>query len=172
VLKYETGASDGVKMLEDPTQGYNPTMGLGMCLSDATTTRVCGVIADQLSLASVADPAENVKGMYRLLDLISESGSNGYGKGYFLAIGQFELISEIAVDKIVIAQNSLQRFINDMSPGAYASITRVDFKTLDRLAMKPLGVYGSKDEIVRLLRSIGAVDETGRVILVFSVSCF
>ena len=48
-----------------------------------------------------------------------------------------------------------------MSPGAYASITRVDFKTLDRLAIKPLGVYGSKDEIVRLLRSIGAVDESG-----------
>jgi hypothetical protein len=38
-----------------------------------------------------------------------------------------------------------------MSPGAYASITRVDFKTLDRLAIRPLGVYGSKDEIVRLL---------------------
>jgi hypothetical protein len=46
-----------------------------------------------------------------------------------------------------------------MSPGAYTSITKVDFKTLDRLMMKPLGVYGSKDEIVRLLRSIGAVDD-------------
>lgn len=59
-----------------------------------------------------------------------------------------------------------------MSPGAYASITRVDFKTLDRLAIKPLGVYGSKDEIVRLLRSIGAVDENGRVFTVFSTSWF
>jgi len=49
-------------------------------------------------------------------------------------------------------------------------MTRVDFKTLDRLVIKPLGVYGSKDEIVRLLRSIGAVDENGRVILVFSTS--
>lgn len=48
-----------------------------------------------------------------------------------------------------------------MSPGAYASITRVDFKTLDQLAIKPLGVYGSKDEIVRLLQSIGAVEENG-----------
>ncbi|KAH9992112.1 hypothetical protein BJV77DRAFT_1150232 [Russula vinacea] len=47
----------------------------------------------------VVDPAENVNGMYRLLDLIGESGSNGY------------------VDKVVIAQNSLQRFINDLSPG-------------------------------------------------------
>lgn len=53
-----------------------------------------------------------------------------------------------------------------MCPGAFASVTRVDFKTLDRLAIRPLGVYGSKDEIVRLLQSIGAVDENGWVILV------
>ncbi|KAI0253468.1 hypothetical protein BJV78DRAFT_1153084 [Lactifluus subvellereus] len=87
------------------------------------------------------DPVEKVKGMYRLLDLIGESGSNGY------------------VDKVIIAQDSLQRFINAVSPGAYASITKVDFKTLDQLMIKPLGIYGSKDEIVRLLQSIGAVEE-------------
>jgi hypothetical protein len=46
-----------------------------------------------------------------------------------------------------------------MSPGAYASITKVDFKTLDRLSIKPVGIYGCKDEIVRLLQSLGAVDE-------------
>ena len=44
-------------------------------------------------------------------------------------------------------------------PGAYASITKVDFKTPDRLMIKPLGVYGSKHEIVRLLLSIGAVND-------------
>ena len=63
------------------------------------------------------------------------------------------------VDKVIIDRESLRRFINAMSPGAYASITRVDFKTLDQLMLRPLGVYGSKDEIVRLLQSIGAVDE-------------
>jgi hypothetical protein len=64
----------------------------------------------------------------------------------------------IAVDKVIIAQDSLKRFINAMSPGAYASITKVDFKTLDKLLIKPLGVYGSKVEIVRLLRSIDIVN--------------
>jgi hypothetical protein len=59
-----------------------------------------------------------------------------------------------------------------MSPGAYASIRKVDFKTLDQLAIKPLGVYGSKEEIVRLLRTIGAVDENGQVVTVFAISCF
>ena len=60
---------------------------------------------------------------------------------------------------MIIAQDTLQRFINAMSPGAYASITKVDFKTLDRLAIKPLGIYGCKDEIVRLLQALGVVDK-------------
>ena len=63
------------------------------------------------------------------------------------------------VDKVIISQNSLQCFINAVSPGAYTSITKVDFKALDQFMIKPLGVYGSKDEIVRLLRSIDVVDE-------------
>ncbi|KAI9434837.1 hypothetical protein H4582DRAFT_1855657 [Lactarius indigo] len=87
------------------------------------------------------DLAMAVKGMYRLLDLINESGSNGF------------------VEKVIIAQESLERFVNAMCPGAFASITKVDFKALDRLTIKPLGVYGSKGEIVRMLRSIGAVDD-------------
>jgi hypothetical protein len=59
-----------------------------------------------------------------------------------------------------------------MSPGAYASITKVDFKILDRLSIKPLGIYGCKDEIVRLLQSIGAVDEKLCVILVLTYRLF
>ena len=65
----------------------------------------------------------------------------------------------MTVDKVIIARESLERFVNTICPGAYASITKVDFKTLDRLMIKPLGVYGSKHEIVRLLLSIGAVND-------------
>jgi hypothetical protein len=63
------------------------------------------------------------------------------------------------VDKVIIARESLERFVNKMCPGAYASITKVDFKALDRLIIKPLGIYGAKGEIVRMLQSIGAVDD-------------
>ena len=63
------------------------------------------------------------------------------------------------MDKIVIAQESLQEFINELSPGAYSSITNVKFKILDRLVLKPLGIYGSKEEIVRFLREIKAIDD-------------
>jgi hypothetical protein len=71
----EIGASDGENMFGDSTQRYNPT--LGTCSTGRT---------DHMGLQTniVIDPAENVKGMYRLLDLIGESGSNGYGKGHFL----------------------------------------------------------------------------------------
>ena len=55
------------------------------------------------------------------------------------------------VDKVIIAQDSIQHFIDSVSPGAYASITKVNFKALDRFMIKPLGVYGPKDEIIRLL---------------------
>lgn len=67
--------------------------------------------------------------------------------------------SVVVVDKVIIAQESLERFINAMSPGTYESLTKVDFKTLDQLMIKPLGVYGSKVELVRLLRSLNAVNE-------------
>ncbi|KAH8986018.1 hypothetical protein EDB92DRAFT_1818469 [Lactarius akahatsu] len=79
--------------------------------------------------------------MYPLLDLITEQGSSGL------------------VDKIIIAQESLQEFINALSPGAYSSITKVNFKILDNVFLKPLGIYGSKEEIARFLREINAVDD-------------
>jgi hypothetical protein len=58
----------------------------------------------------------------------------------------------------VVAQESLQAFINELSPGAYSSITKVNFRILDDLLLKPIGVYGSKEELVRLLCEMDAVD--------------
>jgi hypothetical protein len=76
----------------------------------------------------------------------------------FSAISSYELM-EFIVDKIVISQQSLQKFINALSPGAYSSITKVNFKVLDNFLLKPIGVYGSKEEIVRFLCEIRAVDD-------------
>jgi type IV secretory pathway protease TraF len=79
---------------------------------------------------------------------------------------------ELIVDKIVIAQQSLQAFINTLSPGAYASITKVNFKKLDKCSLKPLGVYGSKEEIVKFLREIHAVDDKTAGILLKPQNAF
>lgn len=73
------------------------------------------------------------------------------------------------MDKIVIAQPSLQEFINTLSPGAYSSITKVDFKILDNIVLKPFGIYGSKEEIVRFLREIKAVDDNTYVLTFFDM---
>ncbi|KAG2116832.1 hypothetical protein DEU56DRAFT_984881 [Suillus clintonianus] len=87
------------------------------------------------------DLVQSIKGMYRILDLISEQGSGGL------------------VDKIIIAQDSLRAFTNTIYPGAYVSMTKVNFRALDGLIVKPVGIYGSKEEIVRLLLSLGVVDD-------------
>ena len=52
-----------------------------------------------------------------------------------------------------------------LSPGAYSSITKVNFKILDDVVLKPFGVYGSKEEIVKFLRGIGAVDDNTYVVI-------
>lgn len=103
------------------------------------------------------DPSSPVKGMYRLLDLISEQGSNGHGNRLFLGY-QFHVVIKSVVDKIAIAQQSLQAFINAIAPGSSSSITKINFKRLDGCSLKPLGLYGSKEQIVRFLRKIRAVD--------------
>ncbi|KAH9959519.1 hypothetical protein BJV74DRAFT_984284 [Russula compacta] len=79
--------------------------------------------------------------MYGLLFLTTEQGSSGL------------------VNKIVIDQQSLHAFINALCPGAYASIRTINFRILDSVLLKPIGVYGSKEEIVRFLREIDAVDD-------------
>ena len=73
------------------------------------------------------------------------------------------------VDKIVIAQESLQEFINALSPGAYSSITKVNFKILDNVVLKPFGIYGSKEEIVRFLGGIKAVDNNMYVFFILLI---
>ena len=43
-------------------------------------------------------------------------------------------------------------------------MTKVNFKALDNYAIKPVGVYGSKEEIVRFLKELAAIDEIMYVI--------
>ena len=73
------------------------------------------------------------------------------------------------VDKITIAADSLKRFINAMRPGTFTALTKIDFKSLDGFTIKPIGIYGSKVEIVRFLQSLDAVNEDVCVIFVLSL---
>lgn len=48
--------------------------------------------------------------------------------------------------------------IHDLQPGAYTSITKVDFSALDRVQIRPIGIYGSRSAIVDFLMKKGIVD--------------
>lgn len=63
------------------------------------------------------------------------------------------------VDKVVIAQESLGGLLNSLLPGSFRDITRIDLAALDNVAIKTVGLYGSKSEIVHFFQEMGAVDE-------------
>jgi hypothetical protein len=140
-------------------------------LNDSVTSQDMHIASDEMSgiTTLVADTTEieddnhsldlfnHIKG-YRLLQLISEQSSNGSGNSlYSHPINMYSCAR--SVDKVIISQDSLRHFINYISPGAFSSLTRIDFTALDRFLINPIGVYGSKSEIVRLLLDIGAVDD-------------
>ncbi|KIJ06969.1 hypothetical protein PAXINDRAFT_103161 [Paxillus involutus ATCC 200175] len=87
------------------------------------------------------DLAFSVGGMYMILDLINEQGTGGL------------------VEKVIIYQDSLRDFVNAVCPGAYVSLTKVNFKSLDQYIVKPIGIYGSKEEIIKFLYSIDRIDD-------------
>jgi hypothetical protein len=49
------------------------------------------------------------------------------------------------------------------------SLTKVDFKALDQFQVKPIGIYGSTEEIVRFLVSVAVIDDTMCVDLYFVI---
>ncbi|KAH8830109.1 hypothetical protein DL96DRAFT_1706949 [Flagelloscypha sp. PMI_526] len=102
--------------------------------------RVLGMCSTSESLASPSPSQVNlaIPGLYLIFDLISENGTGGM------------------VDKIIIAQDSLAAFVNDLCPGAYTSITKVDFKALDQNYHPPsclLRLVSSNEQQAPSLRS-------------------
>ncbi|KAG9093053.1 hypothetical protein FS749_015175 [Ceratobasidium sp. UAMH 11750] len=79
--------------------------------------------------------------IFRLLDLVDERGSGGL------------------VEKVIIDQADLHRLLNTILPGSYSSVTKINFKALDQLNIKPKGLYGVKSEIAKFLHRTGCIDE-------------
>ena len=72
------------------------------------------------------DLLSRIHGLYRLLDLISEQGSGGIGTMIASSMAQgYSLYLPSKVDKIIISQESVERLVNDICPGAYTSMTKV-----------------------------------------------
>ncbi|CAE7107205.1 unnamed protein product, partial [Rhizoctonia solani] len=90
------------------------------------------------------DILSGIPNLFRLLDLVDEQGS---------------------VEKIVIDQNSLHRLLNIVRPGSYDSVSRINFKELDKLSIKPTGLYGTQSEIVEFLQQAQFLDDNSAALL-------
>ncbi|KAJ1300984.1 hypothetical protein OPQ81_003408 [Rhizoctonia solani] len=93
------------------------------------------------------DLLKNIPNVFRLLDLVDEHGSGGI------------------VEKVVIDQNSLHRVLNVVQPGSYDSVSKINFKALDDLSIKPTGIYGNRSEIITFLWKAQYLDETSVALL-------
>jgi hypothetical protein len=62
------------------------------------------------------------------------------------------------VDKIVIDNIGVRAFVNNLHPDTYQTVSSVDYAALDAQRLQLVGIYGSKDEIVRFLLSHGHID--------------
>ncbi|KAG8690825.1 hypothetical protein FRC11_008866 [Ceratobasidium sp. 423] len=98
------------------------------------------------------DGLANFPTLFRLLDLYQEHGSGGL------------------VEKILIDQNCLRHLLNTILPGSYESVSKIDFKALDTCTIKPVGIYGSKPEIVRFLRETNCLNVDSERLLLSSIN--
>ncbi|KAG8738573.1 hypothetical protein FRC10_006678 [Ceratobasidium sp. 414] len=98
------------------------------------------------------DLLSKLPNIFRLLDLYQEIGSGGL------------------VEKMIIDQHSLHSLLNTMSPGSYELPWKINFKLLDQLAIKPIGVYGCKPEIVKFLRGAECLNEETEALLATAAS--
>ncbi|KAJ1300985.1 hypothetical protein OPQ81_003409 [Rhizoctonia solani] len=101
---------------------------------------------DQSSTTS-GDILDNIPNLFRLLDLVDEHGSGGI------------------VEKVIIDQHSLHRLLNIVWPGSYDSVSRINFKELDKLSIKPTGLYGSQSEIIKFLHQAQFLDNNSVTLL-------
>ncbi|CUA74082.1 E3 ubiquitin-protein ligase TRIP12 [Rhizoctonia solani] len=90
------------------------------------------------------DILNGIPNIFRLLDLVDEHGS---------------------VEKVVIDQHSLHRLLNIVRPGSYDSVSRINFKELDKLSIKPTGLYGNQSEIIKFLQQAQFLDDNAVALL-------
>ncbi|KAG8730280.1 hypothetical protein FRC11_007096, partial [Ceratobasidium sp. 423] len=131
-------ATQGIDALFDDLDGADPILSSQGTNGQASTDREHS--AEVPSANHTSDILDRIPNLFRLLDLVEDRSSGGI------------------VEKIVIDQKSLSKVINILQPGAYKSVSNIDFKALDNLTIKPIGVYGNQLEILNYLQDVGCLD--------------
>ncbi|GES75141.1 hypothetical protein GLOIN_2v1781568 [Rhizophagus clarus] len=98
------------------------------------------------------DLADNIDGLYRLLDLCNDDSSNG------------------TVDKIIISKEHLRRLCNNMVPSSFKSISEINYKELNSISFRLIGCYGNCNLIAKFLLSRDIINKQTYDLLTASAS--
>ncbi|GBC20093.1 uncharacterized protein OCT59_006574 [Rhizophagus irregularis] len=96
------------------------------------------------------DLCEYIPGLYRLLELCKDDGSNGL------------------VNKIIISKNFLRKLCNDMVPLSFKSIFDINFTKLNSISLRLIGCYGNHTLIAKLLLNKNIINKKIYDLLVVS----
>ncbi|CAG8803022.1 8654_t:CDS:2, partial [Racocetra persica] len=99
-----------------------------------------GAEIDQETDNTCYDLCESIPGLYRLLDLCKDKGSNGL------------------VDKILISEQHLKKLCNEMISSSFKSISKIQFERLNSCLVRLIGCYGRNDLIAKLLLNKGVIN--------------
>ncbi|CAG8669617.1 12878_t:CDS:2, partial [Acaulospora morrowiae] len=88
------------------------------------------------------DLCNKIPNFYRLLDFCADTASTEYD-----------------VKKIVISQEFLKKLCNDIVPGSYESISKVDYASLNTKSLGFIGIYGRYEVIARYLFQKNVINE-------------
>jgi hypothetical protein len=94
----------------------------------------------------------HVKGMCRVLDLLGKEMSEVTGMSLSSVVAMRLNLNRNSVEEFLFAQHCIRDFIN--------ALMSLDVKALHLFPVKPIGVSGSKADVVRFLLTIGSLDDT------------
>ncbi|CAG8740455.1 6545_t:CDS:2, partial [Funneliformis caledonium] len=90
---------------------------------------------------STQDLIEHIPGLYRLLDLYKDDGSNGL------------------VDKIIISKDFLKKLCDNVAPSSYKSISEINYTKLNSISVRLIGCYGNRRLIAKLLLNLEIINQ-------------
>ncbi|CAG8543055.1 1278_t:CDS:2, partial [Acaulospora morrowiae] len=88
------------------------------------------------------DLCNKIPNFYRLLDFYVDTGSTG-----------------LAVEKIIVSQEFLKKLCNDMVPGSFESISKVNYASLNTKSLGFIGIYGRCEVIAKYLLQKNVIDK-------------
>ncbi|RHZ48993.1 hypothetical protein Glove_535g6 [Diversispora epigaea] len=98
------------------------------------------------------DLCDLIPGLYRLLDLCKDEGTNGL------------------VDKVIISQQHIEKFCNEMVANSFKSIAKIRYDRLNSRRFHLIGCYGRNELIAKLLLGKAIINQSTYELLIHNDS--